>query len=114
MPPNRWVNPQTGIIASNALSSFLQAILDVHASNRGEFQNSQIQLQEFVNRKSIKQRFGDNYFVDIGYGLHVGWAIEGAIGTDFKIDASYLSKNVNMTEQLQDLSPIYHVYLYLI
>ena len=29
----------------------------------------------------------------MGFGLHVGWAIEGAIGSEYKIDASYLSPN---------------------
>ena len=37
----------------------------------------------------------------MGFGLHVGWAIEGAIGSDFKIDASYLSPNVNMASRLE-------------
>ena len=33
--------------------------------------------------------------------MHVGWAIEGAIGSEFKIDASYLSPNVNMASRLE-------------
>ncbi len=37
----------------------------------------------------------------MGFGLHIGWAIEGAIGSDYKIDASYLSPNVNMASRLQ-------------
>jgi len=37
----------------------------------------------------------------MGFGLHVGWAIEGAIGSSFKIDASYLSPNVNMASRLE-------------
>ena len=36
-----------------------------------------------------------------GFGLHIGWAIEGAIGSNFKIDASYLSPNVNMASRLE-------------
>ena len=28
--------------------------------------------------------------VTLGFGLHCGWAIEGAIGSEYKIDASYL------------------------
>jgi len=39
--------------------------------------------------------------VKLGYGLHIGWAIEGAIGSKFKIDASYLSPNVNMAARLE-------------
>lgn len=42
-----------------------------------------------------------NYSVKMGFGLHVGWAIEGAIGSEFKIDASYLSPNVNMASRLE-------------
>ena len=42
-----------------------------------------------------------NYAVKMGYGLHIGWAIEGAIGSEFKIDASYLSPNVNMASRLE-------------
>lgn len=42
-----------------------------------------------------------NYKVRMGYGLHIGWGIEGAIGSEFKIDASYLSPNVNMAARLE-------------
>jgi len=34
-------------------------------------------------------------------GLHLGYAIEGAIGSYYKIDASYLSPNVKMAERLE-------------
>jgi len=37
----------------------------------------------------------------MGFGLHQGWAIEGSIGSYFKIDASYLSPNVNMAARLE-------------
>ena len=42
-----------------------------------------------------------NYSVKMGFGLHAGWSIEGAIGSFFKIDASYLSPNVNMASRLE-------------
>jgi hypothetical protein len=41
------------------------------------------------------------YKVNMGFGLHRGWAIEGAIGSSFKIDASYLSPNVNIAARLE-------------
>jgi class 3 adenylate cyclase len=41
------------------------------------------------------------YSVKMGFGLHVGWAIEGAIGSDFKIDVSYLSPNVKLSDELE-------------
>lgn len=36
----------------------------------------------------------------MGFGLHIGWVIEGAIGSGLKIDASYLSKHVNTSARL--------------
>lgn len=42
-----------------------------------------------------------NYRVNMGFGLHVGWGIEGAIGSPYKIDASYLSPNVNISARLE-------------
>lgn len=32
--------------------------------------------------------------------MHYGWAIEGAIGSEFKVDLSYLSPNVNLSSRL--------------
>lgn len=45
----------------------------------------------------------------MGFGLHVGWGIEGAIGSEFKIDASYLSPNVNLAARLEAASRQYGV-----
>jgi len=39
--------------------------------------------------------------VNMGFGLHVGWGIEGSIGSYYKIDASYLSPHVNITARLE-------------
>lgn len=45
--------------------------------------------------------------VHLGFGLHIGWSIEGAIGSHFKIDMSYLSPNVNMSSRLEGLTKDY-------
>ena len=50
-----------------------------------------------------------NYQVKLGFGLHIGWAIEGAIGSDFKIDASYLSGNVKLSDTLEASTKMYGV-----
>ena len=42
-----------------------------------------------------------NYRVKMGFGLHCGFGIEGSIGSVYKIDASYLSPNVNMASRLE-------------
>lgn len=50
-----------------------------------------------------------NYEVKMGFGMHLGTAIEGAIGSQFKIDASYLSPNVNVASALEGSTKIYGV-----
>ncbi|CAD7932504.1 unnamed protein product [Amoebophrya sp. A25] len=50
-----------------------------------------------------------NYRVKMGFGLHRGWAIEGAIGSEFKVDASYLSPHVNLSAQLEAATKQYGV-----
>ena len=45
----------------------------------------------------------------MGFGLHLGWGIEGAIGSYYKIDCSYLSPNVNISARLETATNIYGV-----
>lgn len=40
-------------------------------------------------------------------GLHYGWAIEGTIGSKYKVDASYLSPNVNMASWIASICKFY-------
>lgn len=82
-------------LADNALYAFLKITVDIENSNqRGE-------LRQYRNDERLRSRFPDGYSVRMGYGLHLGWAIEGAIGSKLKIDASYLSPNVNMASRLE-------------
>ena len=57
-------------------------------------------LVKYKENKGLNERM-PNYSVKMGFGLHLGWAIEGAIGSFYKIDASYLSPNVNMASRLE-------------
>ena len=79
----------------NALNAFLLCMLEIEKSNKNGV------LAPYQSHPKILERFGADYKVKLGYGLHVGWAIEGAIGSKYKIDASYLSPNVNIAEQLE-------------
>lgn len=38
--------------------------------------------------------FEEEFVFEMSFGLHMGWAIEGVIGSLFKIDGSYLSPNI--------------------
>lgn len=57
--------------------------------------------------KGLKERIKNYKGVKMGFGLHVGWAIEGPIGSEFKIDASYLGPHVNMASRLEGATKEY-------
>jgi class 3 adenylate cyclase len=81
--------------ADNALASFLKSMVDVYNENQPGGKLAPLNKDE-----RLVKRFGEKFMVRLGYGLHIGWAIEGAIGSTYKIDASYLSPNVNMSARL--------------
>ncbi|CAK8999296.1 unnamed protein product [Durusdinium trenchii] len=81
-------------IADMAMMSFVCITIEVQKSNT---------LAVYRFHPGLQQRF-PNFRVTLGFGLHCGWAIEGAIGSEYKIDASYLSPNVNVASQLEAAS----------
>lgn len=70
--------------------------------------NKLCHILEYRNDAALNERM-PGYKVKMGFGLHQGWAIEGAIGSLFKIDASYLSPNVNMAARLEAATKQYGV-----
>jgi len=78
-------------LADMALISFLKIISGIKKSRK---------LLRYKENAALNARI-PNYSIKMGFGLHVGWAIEGAIGSFYKIDASYLSPNVNMASRLE-------------
>lgn len=43
----------------------------------------------------------------MSFGLHLGWAIEGAVGSDFKIDALHLSPDAAIAHRLEQFCSVY-------
>eukprot|EP00931_Biecheleriopsis_adriatica_P005049 TRINITY_DN106612_c0_g1_i1.p1 TRINITY_DN106612_c0_g1~~TRINITY_DN106612_c0_g1_i1.p1 ORF type:complete len:950 (+),score=237.21 TRINITY_DN106612_c0_g1_i1:43-2892(+) len=68
-------------------------------------------LAAYRGHPGLQQRLGKNCRVNLSSGLHYGWAIEGAVGSEFKIDASYLSPNVSIAESVERATQIYGVSL---
>ncbi|KFG31685.1 adenylate and guanylate cyclase catalytic domain-containing protein [Toxoplasma gondii RUB] len=95
---------ESGEMANKALVAFVKTIVEIRRNS---------DLIAFERDPRMTSRFGVGYRLKIGYGLHVGWAIEGAIGSDFKIDASYLSPHVTLTQRIQEATKIYHTPLLL-
>jgi class 3 adenylate cyclase len=93
---------QQTALADQALVAFCKTLVEL------------IRHEEFICDFSVTamtrlyKRFPD-YNVRIGSGLHVGWAIEGAIGSHRKIDVSYLSPHVNFSEYLESSTKQYGV-----
>ena len=89
-----------------SLAAFVKSHYDVHNANKqgGQFGEFNTRLQTMANNGSMHpddvSKF-EEFQVHMGFGMHIGWAIEGAIGSKYKIDASYLSPNVNMSARLE-------------
>jgi len=69
-------------------------------------------LAAYRGHPGLQQRLGKDCRVNLSSGLHYGWAIEGAVGSEFKIDASYpsyLSPNVSIAETVERATQIYGV-----
>eukprot|EP01135_Chromosphaera_perkinsii_P000284 Nk52_evm53s62 gene=Nk52_evmTU53s62 len=91
------VNNRLGELAVSAVVSFLEG---------GEG----LEDDEFLN--SYESTLGQgipNYKLGLGFGFHVGWAIEGPIGSNYKVDASYLSPHVNISARLESATKQYGV-----
>eukprot|EP00960_Hanusia_phi_P009218 266236-Hanusia_phi.AAC.5 len=65
-------------------------------------------LLRLTSNEKLQARI-PNYTITFGFGLHAGWAIEGAIGSALKIDPTYLSPNVKWSERLEAATKIYGV-----
>jgi class 3 adenylate cyclase len=106
--PNEICNTTTGEITGetdlfdNALYAFLKftVLLRRYDSFITEFSKE--------SNKRLYQRMPD-YRCAMGMGLHVGIAVEGAIGTAQKIDATYISLHVNNSEFLESSTKAYKV-----
>jgi len=85
--------------ADMSLISFLKIIVEINRNPK---------ILKYRKNEALRRQM-PNYSVKMGFGLHVGWAIEGAIGSEFKIDASYLSPHVNIASRLESATKAYGV-----
>ena len=100
-----WTAPQPGMQtmvqskAESALRAFLRVILETSCSHI---------LRRMAMNPELQKRI-PNFRTELGFGLHVGWAIEGAIGSIDKVDPSYLSPNVELSMKLEAATKHYGV-----
>jgi class 3 adenylate cyclase len=100
-----WLdNDKDPPMADESLTCYRRAIQDIRTSEL---------LAEICQDRSIAERFPPNkqefgqYYARMGIGLHYGDAIEGAIGTARKLDASYLGPDVELADVLEATTKIY-------
>lgn len=64
-------------------------------------------MMAYKNHPRINKTFLDKYNISISFALHVGRAIEGAIGSEFKVDALYLSADTQISLRIDQLCDTY-------
>jgi len=98
-----WDESKQRRLADMSLLSLYKVIAEINKSPL---------LAEYRSHLKLIKRL-PKYRVRLSFGLHKGWAIEGAIGSEFKIDASYLSPNVNLATRLEANTKSYGVLILL-
>jgi class 3 adenylate cyclase len=79
-------------LADAALLSSIKIVAEIRRAS---------DLSAYSKHPKIIPKFGMSYRVSVTLGVHVGWSIEGVIGSEHKIDASYLSPHVNLCAALE-------------
>merc|ERR1712157_45197 len=83
--------------ADRALMAVTKILISLYVDN--------FYLQELseVARKRLKDKLSNRTgsVVQIGFGLHAGKAVQGAIGSHRKIDPCYISEAVEISEDLE-------------
>jgi len=91
--------PGIQTFADRALLGLLKSYAGVHRDDK---------LLTYKNDFRLTAGVGA-FSVQIIYGMDAGWAVEGAVGSEYKIDATYLSPHVNMASRMMSASKQYGV-----
>jgi class 3 adenylate cyclase len=92
--------PGVDSLTDKALIGYLKIIVEL---------NRQENILDYRKEPRLTNQNTTEFIVRMGFGLHAGWAIEGAVGSLEKIDATYLSPHVNMAARLETSSRQYGV-----
>ena len=86
--------PGVDTLSDKALYGFLKVIVEINRDHAVLAYRSDERLRQHENGFKLR----------MGFGLHAGWAIEGAVGSLQKVDATYLSPHVNMAARMEAAS----------
>eukprot|EP00929_Paragymnodinium_shiwhaense_P111661 TRINITY_DN79999_c0_g1_i1.p1 TRINITY_DN79999_c0_g1~~TRINITY_DN79999_c0_g1_i1.p1 ORF type:complete len:954 (+),score=225.53 TRINITY_DN79999_c0_g1_i1:36-2897(+) len=85
-------------LADMAMLSFVMSLISI---------NKSATLAAYRTHPGLQQRLGRRLRVTMTFSLHYGWAIEGALGSQYKIDATYVSPNVSIAENVERAAEVY-------
>lgn len=95
--------PGMRTFADRALLGLLKTFVGIHRDKTILEWNDDFRLGAGVGAASI----------NLIFGMDAGWAVEGAVGSAYKIDATYLSPHVNMASRMMSATKQYGVYFLL-
>ena len=96
-PSDSFVQEHNREIFTNLADLSMYAIMKMIAEI-----NRTYELKYYADHEGLQKRLNNpNYKPKLGFGIHYGWAIEGAIGSYHKVDVSYLSPHVNVSGFLE-------------
>jgi hypothetical protein len=106
------VNPQNLSLQSlPGISTFTdRAVVGMLKSFAGIYRDNKI--RNWNNDFRLSAGVGV-YTVSMIFGMDAGWAVEGAVGSEYKIDATYLSPHVNMASRMMAACKQYGVVMLL-
>ncbi|CAL1157508.1 unnamed protein product [Cladocopium goreaui] len=104
-----WKQSEDSGLDSEALmAKFAEGSIVSSAAVIGAVHRSPL-LGSYREHPGLQYRLGSKCRVHLSIGLHKGWAIEGAVGSEFKIDCSYLSPNVSIATSIERSTEVYNV-----
>lgn len=65
------------------------------------------QINQYFKRQDFTGKLGSGARPTLNFALHMGWTIEGAIGSESKIDACYMSPNLQASYKIENLCEYY-------
>ena len=109
--PELW--EETGDPMSIADHAYMTIIESVQRIDANQKLKDLTQTNPAIMAREDFKSLPGGYKTKLGFGLHAGWAIEGAIGSNVKVDCSYLGPHMQMAERLETATKLYGVGLLL-
>jgi hypothetical protein len=91
--------PGISTFTDRAVLGMLKSFAGIHRDNKLLGWGRDFRLSPGVN----------TFEVNMIFGMDAGWAVEGAVGSEYKIDATYLSPHVNMASRMMSACKHYGV-----